>query len=497
MGNGDSKEGNSDCNSDDESGHISVTAGQYIGPEPRPKAYRLERKLYIGSRSSVWLAYGTEHGDYSVLEMMNNAISEKVFEDEDSELFFHLALNGGDGSDKHEDHDARQHHTPNLEHLGRQHCVQLNEVFSYSSLISGKNLYNDHNNADNHVVFSFEALGPTLDDLRQTFVPARLPISYVKTIAKQVLLALDYIHEECGIVHCNLTPQHVLLKIGSHEKTNQMIESWLKSKESSIVSESRKRKRGKTVFGSSPLPKDLVFDIDDIHVKLIDFNHGNWRDAPSRYPNMPQEYQPPEMVLKYRDFGTEVDIWSFGCMCYELLTGKALFKYPDGKSLTQVDHINRIIAHTQQNIPQYLRDETLKGEVLLTDDCKPRFTDPSMMDHNGDLKECLRKHKIFDEGDELSSSSSSSTTFSLSTLSASSPSPSSSPESKPETMGELERTAAFIQRCLTVDPRLRPSAVELLEDSWLKGGLYQHRRNSSYLHHHTRMGSMDPAGMSR
>ena len=143
------------------------------------------------------------HGDYSVLEMMNNAISEKVFEDEDSELFFHLALNGGDGSDKHEDHDARQHHTPNLEHLGRQHCVQLNEVFSYSSLISGKNLYNDHNNADNHVVFSFEALGPTLDDLRQTFVPARLPISYVKTIAKQVLLALDYIHEECGIVHCS------------------------------------------------------------------------------------------------------------------------------------------------------------------------------------------------------------------------------------------------------------------------------------------------------
>ena len=134
MGNEDSKEGNSDCNSDEESGYISVTAGQYIGPEPRPKAYRLERKLYIGSRSSVWLAYGTEyvyvhtyhlissspptppyqenfsflkkkgsfytctnltpqndfrHGDYSVLEMMNNAISEKVFEDEDSELFFH------------------------------------------------------------------------------------------------------------------------------------------------------------------------------------------------------------------------------------------------------------------------------------------------------------------------------------------------------------------------------------------------------------------------
>ena len=79
----------------------------------------------------------------------------------------------------------------------------MNEVLYYSSLISGKNLYNDHNNAENHVVFSFEALGTTLDDLRKTLIPARLPISYVKTIAKQVLLALDYIHEECGIVHCS------------------------------------------------------------------------------------------------------------------------------------------------------------------------------------------------------------------------------------------------------------------------------------------------------
>lgn len=429
----DGKEDNSECTSDDETGHISAAVGQYIGPDPRPKAYRLERKLYLGSRSSVWLAYDTEHGDYAVLEIMNEAVSQKVFEDEDSELFFHLALNGGDGSDGREKHGSN-HLTPNLDHPGWKHCVQLNEVFSYSvhDQKSGPEYLS------NHVVFSFEVLGPTLNDLRQTFVPARLPLSYVKTIAKQILLALDYIHEECGIVHCDLSPNHVLLGIGSHEKTTGVIESWLKSKESSIDPETRKRKRGKNELRTAALPKNLVFDIDDIDIKLIDFNHSNWKDSPTRYPTMPAELQPPEIILRYRDFGTEVDIWSFGCMCYELLTGNALFKYADGRSLPQVDHINRIIAHTQQNIPQYLRDETLKGEVLLTDDCKPRFIVPSMMEHNGYLKECLKSHKIFDEDDDS---------------------------------GELDRTVAFILRCLTVDPRLRPSAVELLEDSWLKGGL--------------------------
>jgi serine/threonine-protein kinase SRPK3 len=32
---------------------------------------------------------------------------------------------------------------------------------------------------------------------------------------------------------------------------------------------------------------------------------------------------------------------------------------------------------------------------------------------------------------------------------------------------ELPGTAGFLRRCLTLDPKLRPSAQELLKDSWL------------------------------
>jgi serine/threonine-protein kinase SRPK3 len=33
--------------------------------------------------------------------------------------------------------------------------------------------------------------------------------------------------------------------------------------------------------------------------------------------------------------------------------------------------------------------------------------------------------------------------------------------------GEIPSTAAFLRRCLSLDPKLRPSAQELLKDSWL------------------------------
>jgi serine/threonine-protein kinase SRPK3 len=32
---------------------------------------------------------------------------------------------------------------------------------------------------------------------------------------------------------------------------------------------------------------------------------------------------------------------------------------------------------------------------------------------------------------------------------------------------EILGTAAFLRRCLTLDPKLRPSAQELLKDGWL------------------------------
>lgn len=40
-----------------------------------------------------------------------------------------------------------------------------------------------------------------------------LPLAMVKTIAKQVLLGLCYLHEDCRIIHTDIKPENVLLTI--------------------------------------------------------------------------------------------------------------------------------------------------------------------------------------------------------------------------------------------------------------------------------------------
>ena len=50
-----------------------------------------------------------------------------------------------------------------------------------------------------------------------------------------------------------------------------------------------------------------------------------------------------------------------------------------------------------------------------------------------EIEECLRPYKVMDEKD-------------------------------------IPHAATFIRRCLTIDPRARPTALELLDDEWLPGG---------------------------
>ena len=50
-----------------------------------------------------------------------------------------------------------------------------------------------------HLCLVFEALGAFNDSV---FYPGRnLPVPFVKNIARQLLVALDFLHRECRIVH--------------------------------------------------------------------------------------------------------------------------------------------------------------------------------------------------------------------------------------------------------------------------------------------------------
>lgn len=68
-----------------------------------------------------------------------------------------------------------------------------------------------------HVCMTFEVLGENLLSLIKRYRHG-LPTRLVKQIAKQMLLGLDYLHRQCGIIHTDLKPENVLMYLDNAEE---------------------------------------------------------------------------------------------------------------------------------------------------------------------------------------------------------------------------------------------------------------------------------------
>jgi serine/threonine-protein kinase SRPK3 len=74
-------------------------------------------------------------------------------------------------------------------HPGRYHLISFLDHFRHA----GPN--------GTHMCMVFEVLGGDLLGLIKTYQNKGIPMPLVKQIAKQVLLALDYMHICCGVIH--------------------------------------------------------------------------------------------------------------------------------------------------------------------------------------------------------------------------------------------------------------------------------------------------------
>lgn len=92
---------------------------------------------------------------------------------------------------------------------------------------------------------------------------------------------------------------------------------------------------------SLPSPKN-------VHAKIVDLGNSCWVHKHFTSDIQTRQYRSPEVILGC-DYDTSTDIWSVGCIVFELLTGDLLFQPKQGKVGARAhyskeeDHIAQII----------------------------------------------------------------------------------------------------------------------------------------------------------
>lgn len=197
----------------------------HIGETYNNGRYVVVRKLGWGHFSTVWLSRDTTTGKHVALKVVRSAAHYTETAIDEIKLLNRV-------------------NQANPSHPGRRYVVSLLDSFEHK----GPNGI--------HVCMVFEVLGENLLGLIKRWNHRGIPMPLVKQITKQVLLGLDYLHRECGIIHTDLKPENVLIEIGDVE---QIVKAFVKDEKESTKDDNRngRRRRRTLITGSQPLPSPL------------------------------------------------------------------------------------------------------------------------------------------------------------------------------------------------------------------------------------------------
>lgn len=197
----------------------------HVGETYNNGRYVVVRKLGWGHFSTVWLSRDTTTGKHVALKVVRSAAHYTETAIDEIKLLNKVVQ-------------------ANPNHPGRRYVVSLLDSFEHK----GPNGV--------HVCMVFEVLGENLLGLIKRWNHRGIPMELVKQITKQVLLGLDYLHRECGIIHTDLKPENVLIEIGDVE---QIVKTFVKDDNEKPKEDNRngRRRRRTLITGSQPLPSPL------------------------------------------------------------------------------------------------------------------------------------------------------------------------------------------------------------------------------------------------
>lgn len=164
---------------------------------------------------------------------------------------------------------------------------------------------------------TFPVMGENLFKIMKD-MNAGFPINDVKNLLQQILLGLKFLHK-CGVIHTDLKPENILLTTPAATTDN----------------------------------KNMV-------VKVCDLGSASKVDDIFSSTIGTLGYISPEAMLRV-GFSYPTDVWSFGCLVFELITGEAFFSNYDDDSSSDDSSDSDDSYDYDSNISS--SDDSLKDEI--------------------------------------------------------------------------------------------------------------------------------------
>ncbi|KAK7689688.1 hypothetical protein QCA50_007483 [Cerrena zonata] len=309
--------------------------------------YRILRKLGWGGYSTAWLSESQSPSDpttsdISTLKLLTTWCTGA--QDKLQELEF-----------------LRKMRDQAPDHPGHAHVLQLKDQFHHQGPYG------------QHLCLVTEPLLHNMRIFSMRFPHRIMPLSLVRSVSRQIVLGLQYLHEECNIIHTDLKPDNILMVAPNGQ---QFFKDLHNPSKSSVATDPL----GNTVTRVSseplyyPLPGSVAQEDDiwlQLKVKIADVGTACWADKASQhYTDRIQSpaLRAPEVAIG-AGWGKPADIWSLGCTIYELYMTNSLL--PPGCAAGQIPHYHSIFFG---QYPEALIERGKHSDIWFNPDGSPKNT---------------------------------------------------------------------------------------------------------------------------